>query len=178
MPTSVKSIEGYWKDFYIPDFLAVHQPLDNIPNEFRIFGNLPITPQAEDLPRGLDKFLGRWEGIEYGPYGETGTRVVLLISAISSQGGIAYLWAGTDLQYPFYVKEIHFQTISGEIPTIQWQGDLTGPLEGRGVLGALSIQYDRATDHLVGSVRIPPSQDVIRTIQFVHGDTYHYFRDY
>lgn len=177
-PTREKPAKGYWKDFYTPDFSAVHQPLDTVPNEFRIFGNLPITPPEEDLPGGLKKFLGRWEGLEYTIFGETGTRVVLLINGISPTEGTAYLWAGTDLQYPFYVKEIHFRVVPGEQPAIEWQGDLTGPPEGRGILGAISIGYDPETDQLVGSVRIPPSQEVIRTIQFAHGDTYHYFRDY
>ena len=147
-------------------------------NEFLIFGNLPISPPSEELPPGLEEFLGRWEGIEFGPYGETGTRAVLLITTITPQDGTAYLWAGTDLQYPFYIKEIHFRVIPGETPAIEWQGDLTGPPEGKGVQGVISFAYNQETTQLVGSVRLPPSQQVIRTIQLAHGEAYRYYRDY
>ncbi len=84
-----------------------------------------LPPQKTRLD-ALAAFLGRWEGLEIGPYGETGTQLVLLVSKITPQDGTAYLWAGTDLQYPFFIKEIHFQVIPGENPAIEWQADLTG----------------------------------------------------
>ena len=177
-PTSEHPIEAFWKDFYTPDFSAVHLPLDDIPNEFLIFGNLPISPPAYDLPPGLVSFLGRWEGLEFGSYGETGTRLVLLVTSISPQRGTAYLWAGTDLQYPFYVKEIHFRVIPGDEPAIEWQADLTGSPEGKGLQGVISIVHEQETDQLVGSVRVPPSQQVVRTIQLAHGEAYRYYSNY
>lgn len=101
-----------------------------------------------------------------------------MITNITSQDGTAYLWAGSDLQYPFYIKEIHFHIADLEMPTIEWQGDLSGPPEGNGIQGAISYSYNQETDQLVGQVCIPPSQQVIRTIQLTHGDAYHYFRNY
>jgi hypothetical protein len=150
--------KAFWKDFYTTNFSAVHLPLDNVPNEFLIFGNLPVSSPAKELPPGLENFLGRWEGIEFGPYGETGTRVVLLITDISPQGGTAYLWAGTDLQYPFYVKEIHFRVIPGERPAIEWQGLLSGPPERKGAPGSHLHRFWKENDRLVAPCAFPPSR--------------------
>ncbi len=114
--TTNKPIEASWKNFYTPDFTAVHQPLDSENNEFLIFGNLDVSPPTENTSKALAAFLGRWEGVEIGPYGDTGTQLVLLVSQITPQDGIAYLWAGTDLQYPFFIKEIQFQSDSRRLP--------------------------------------------------------------
>ena len=177
-PTTENPLEAAWKNFYTPDFSAVHQPLDSENNEFLIFGNLDVFPPAENTSEALAAFLGRWEGVEIGAFGETGTQLILLVNQITPQDGTAYLWAGTDLQYPFFIKEIHFQVISGENPTIEWQADLTGHPEGNGIVGLISFSYDPLSDRLLGNIRVPPSAQVARTVELHRGQALHYFRDY
>ena len=178
VPTTDNPNEASWKNFYTPDFTTVHQPLDSENNEFLIFGNLEVSAPIESIPEALVAFQGRWEGNEIGPYGETGTQLVLLVSQITPQDGTAYLWAGTDLQYPFFIKEIHFQVIPGEYPVIEWQADLTGHPEGNGVVGLISFSYDPVSDRLLGNIRVPPSEQVARSVELHRGQALHYFRDY
>jgi hypothetical protein len=176
--TTDNPLEASWKNFYTPDFTAVHQPLDSENNEFLIFGNLDVSPPTKNTSETLAAFLGRWEGVEIGPYGETGTQLVLLVNQITPQDGTAYLWAGTDLQYPFYIKEIHFKVIPGQSTTIEWQADLTGHPEGNGIVGLISFSYDPLSDQLLGKIRVPPSEQVTRSVELHRGQALHYFRDY
>ena len=176
--TTDNPLEASWKNFYTPDFTAIHQPLESGNNEFLIFGNLDVSLPAENTSKALAAFLGRWEGVEIGPYGETGIQLVLMVSQITPQDGTAYLWAGTDLQYPFFIKEIHFQVITGENPTIEWQADLTGHPEGKGIVGLISFSYDPVSDRLLGNIHVPPSEQIARSVELHRGKALHYFRDY
>jgi len=176
--TTENPTEASWKDFYTPDFAAVHQPMDSENNEFLIFGNLDVSPPTENTSEALAAFLGRWEGVEIGPYGDTGTQLVMLVSQITPQDGIAYLWAGTDLQYPFFIKEIQFRVIPGDSPIIEWRADLTGHPEGKGVVGLITFSYDPVSDRLLGNIRVPPSEQVARSVELHRGQARHYFRDY
>ena len=50
------------KEFVVTDFDAVHSQAKDDPNKYLIFGNLPVSKPAADLPPELAAFLGRWEG--------------------------------------------------------------------------------------------------------------------
>ena len=45
---------------------------------------------------------------------------MLVIQDISAQGGKAYIWLGTNLQYPSSVQEIDFKVIPGAAPVIDF----------------------------------------------------------
>jgi predicted esterase len=109
------------KDFPIIDFGAVHSPVNTDANTYLIFGNLPVPQPAQDLSTDLAAFLGRWEGYDYSPPVKMDYKIVLVIQDISTQGGTAFLWLGTNLQYPSSVQEIHFQVISGTPPAIEFR---------------------------------------------------------
>jgi predicted peptidase len=105
---------------FTPDFEAVHSPVNDDANTYLIFGKIPVSPAAQGLSPELAAFLGRWEGYDYGPPVKKDYKIVLAIQNISAQGGTAFLWMGTNLQYPFSVQEIHFQVKPGAAPVIEF----------------------------------------------------------
>ena len=111
------------QDLEIEDFDALHSPVDGDTNTHLIFGNLPISDPAADLEPELAAFLGRWEGYSYAPPVQKDWKFVLVIQEITAQDGKAFLWMGTNLQYPSEVKEIHFRVTHGpgDIPSIEWE---------------------------------------------------------
>ncbi|HVM73058.1 MAG TPA: hypothetical protein VMT91_14945 [Anaerolineales bacterium] len=109
------------KDFKITDFDSVHSPVGTDGNTYLIFGALPVSPPAPDLPPSLAAFLGRWEGYDYSPPVKQDYKIVLLIQSISARGGTAYLWLGTNLQYPAVVQQVQFQVVNTPDPAIQFR---------------------------------------------------------
>jgi len=105
---------------FTPDFETVHSPVNNDGNTYLIFGKIPITPATQGLSPELTAFLGRWEGYDYGPPVKKDYKIVLVIQDISTTGGKAYLWLGTNLQYPSSIQEIQFKVISGVAPIIEF----------------------------------------------------------
>ncbi|HEX2997923.1 MAG TPA: hypothetical protein VHP14_24075, partial [Anaerolineales bacterium] len=91
---------GSTENFMISDFDAVHAPVGQDANEYLIFGNLPVPSPAANLPSELAVFIGRWEGYDYSPPVKKDYKLVLVIQEITAQGGKAFLWMGTNLQYP------------------------------------------------------------------------------
>ncbi len=137
--------DTYAAELDASDFEAMHSPVDGDANEYLIFGNVPVLTPAADLPAEWTVFLGRWEGYNYGPPVKKDHKVVLVIQEMTEQGGRLVAWAGTNLQYPDMLYEIHFRVLAGESPTIEWQ--MTWP-------GGLSLlnrfTYDRSSDLLEG----------------------------
>ena len=108
-------------------------------NEHLILGAIPISQSAQSLAPELTAFLGRWEGYDDSPPVKRDTKGVLVIQEITAQGGRAFLWAGANLQYPFWVKEIQFRVVPGATPSIEWEGDLAGGPNGAGGRGAFTL---------------------------------------
>lgn len=180
LPTStwVSDPEAFWKDFPIPDFDVVHAPVNGSANEYLIFGNLPVKPPTADLPSELAVFLGRWEWRDSAPPLEFENRGVLLVQEIDKQGGVGYLWAGADLQYPFFVKEFHFRVLPGTPPGIEWNADFTGAPEMMGVKGMVSLSYNPDQEVLHGGILIPPSEEIDRPIEMRRGESAYVYKDY
>jgi predicted esterase len=109
------------KEFVITDFDAVHSPVNGDANEHLIFGNIPVSKPAANLPPELAVFLGRWEGYDYSPPVKKDRKVVLVIQEITAQGGRAFGWSGTNLQFPDTVGEINFRVVPGDSPSLEWQ---------------------------------------------------------
>ena len=107
------------KDF-TPDFETAHSPVNNDGNTYLIFGKIPITPATQGLSPELTAFLGRWEGYDYSPPVKKDYKIVLVIQDISATRGKAFLWLGTNLQYPSSIQEIQFKVISGVAPIIEF----------------------------------------------------------
>ena len=84
----------------VADFDQAHSPVDGDANKYLIFGNLPVSKPAADLPPLLVKFLGRWEGYVYAPPVKVDRKLVLVITEINTREGKAIGWSGTNLQYP------------------------------------------------------------------------------
>jgi predicted esterase len=107
------------KDF-APDFETVHSLVNNDANTYLIFGKIPISQAAQGISPGLAAFLGRWEGYDYSPPVRKDYKIVLVIQDISAKGGKAFIWMGTNLQYPSSIQEIHFKVIPGAAPAIEF----------------------------------------------------------
>ncbi|MBN2146223.1 MAG: hypothetical protein JW726_02500 [Anaerolineales bacterium] len=135
-------------EFAITDFSAVHAPVNGDANKYLIFGNLAVSKPAADLPPELAIFLGRWEGYDYGPPVKKDRKAVLVIQEITTQGGTAYGWSGTNIQYPELVKEFHFRVVWGDPPSIEWQE--TWP-NGRKQI--VTFTYDSEKDQLIGWIK-------------------------
>ena len=75
-------------------------------------------PKGPAVSADLAAFLGRWEGYSYSPPVKKDWKFVLVIQEITAQGGKAFFWGGTNLQYPGWVKEIQFSVVSGAPPAI------------------------------------------------------------
>jgi predicted esterase len=171
--------ETYWKDFSVADFDAVHSPLPGGGEGHLIFGAIPVPTPAEDLAPELAAFLGRWEGYDYAPPVKKDNKGVLVIQEITSTGGKAYLWAGTNLQYPYWIKEIGFHVNSfGGSPVIEWQADLTGAPGGTGVTATIRLGYDPETQELRGGFNIPSSGVLLGTWRLSRAESFPVFPDY
>jgi predicted esterase len=118
------------KNFEIEDFEAVHFPVNGKANAYLIFGNIPVSPPAQELSPALTAFLGRWEGYDYSHPVKKDYKMVLVIQEISAQGGKAFLWLGTNLQYPSSIQEVHFSVLPGDIPAIEFDATFEGPTQG------------------------------------------------
>ncbi|MBP1694015.1 MAG: phospholipase [Chloroflexi bacterium] len=154
------------KDFTITDFEAVHAPVNNDANEFLIFGNLPITPAAQGLSTELAAFLGRWEGYDYSPPVKKDYKIVLVIQDISAQGGKAFLWLGTNLQYPSSIQEINFMEVPGAAPAIEFDATFGNSTQ------TLRLVYDPNKKTL-------GSQDsTYRALELSRAKTFYVYKDY
>ncbi len=109
------------KDLDLTDFEALHAPAGDDANTYLVFGNIPAAPPALGLSAQLAPFLGRWEGYDYSPPVQKDYKIVLVVQEITAQEGRAYLWLGTNLQYPSVVQEIQFTVIPGTSPAIEFR---------------------------------------------------------
>lgn len=171
--------ETSWKDFTITDFDAVHSPIPGDEEGHLIFGAIPIAAPPENLAPELAGLLGRWEGYDYAPPVKKDNKGVLVIQEISPKGGKAYLWAATNLQYPYWVKEIDFRVItSGATPVLEWEGDLAGAPGVSGGKGVFRMAYDPETQELRGGVDIPSYGVLSGTFRLSRAETFPVFPDY
>ena len=109
------------KEFVMSDFDAVHSQIAGDPNQYLIFGNVPISKPAADLPPDLAAYLGRWEGYSYLPPVKKDQKFVFVIPEISQQSGKLIGWTGTNLQFPNVVGELRFRVTDGAKPALEWQ---------------------------------------------------------
>ncbi len=164
--------ETSMEDFVIEDFDVVHAPVNGDTNEFLIFGGLPVLPPAADLPVGLAAFLGRWEGYSYAPPVEKDWKAVLVIQEITAQGGKAFLWWSTNLQYPRAVTEIQFRVVTDTPPTIEWQyWDNSGK-------NVITVTLDAAADQLEGWLNNTASNTTAGPIELTRDQTFYVYKDY
>jgi predicted esterase len=171
--------ETSWTDFEITDFTAVHSPIPGDDERHLIFGAIPISVPEEGLAPELAAFLGRWEGYDYSPPVKKDSKGVLVIQEISEHGGKAYLWAGTNLQYPFWIKEIRFRVIRfGGSPVIEWQADLSGAPGGMGITDPIRLGYDPETGELRGGVNVPSSGVLYGAFRLSRAETFPVYPDY
>ncbi|HET7377833.1 MAG TPA: prolyl oligopeptidase family serine peptidase, partial [Anaerolineae bacterium] len=157
---------------------AVHSLVNGDANENLIFGAIPIKPAAPNLDPNLAAFLGRWEGYDYGPPIAKDHKGVFVVQDISSQGGTAYLWAATNLQYPYWVKQIHFRVVSGAVPTIEWLGDVTGHPSGTTGVFTYTFAIDHSQDAIKGGIGLSSDSVLSGTIKFTHDQTFYVYQDY
>jgi len=171
--------ESSWKDFKITDFAAVHSPFPGGGEGNLIFGAIPVPAPAENLAPELAAFLGRWEGCDYAPPVAKDYKGVLVVREITPQGGRAYLWAGTNLQYPYWIKEIafHINYFDGS-PVIEWQADLTGAPGAAGMTAPVRLGYDPETKELRGGFNVPTSGVLFGTWRFAHAERFPVYADY
>jgi predicted esterase len=158
--------------FPIADFDAVHSPVGEDGNEYLIFGGLPVASPPADLSPDWTAFLGRWEGYSYAPPVKKDYKFVLFVQEISAEGGSAYLWFGTNLQYPEGIEKIRFRTVPGDPPSIEWQYPEGG---GKSVCTAA---YDPDSGQLEGWIRQTQSGSTWGPIRLSRDQTFHVYKDY
>jgi predicted esterase len=153
------------KDF-TPDFEAVHSQVNNDPNTYLIFGNIPVSAPAQGLSPELAAFLGRWEGYDYSPPVKKDFKIVLVIQDISAKGGMAYIWLGTNLQYPGSVQEIRFRVLQGAAPAIEFDARFGNSTK--------TVRLMHASDK---NMLISPDA-AHRPIELNQGQTFYVYKDY
>jgi predicted esterase len=151
---------------FAPDFETVHSPVNNDSNTYLVFGKIPISPAAQGLSPDLAAFLGRWEGYDYSPPVKKDYKIVLVIQDISSQGGKAFLWLGTNLQYPSSIQEIHFQVISGAAHAIEFKASFDGSTK------TIRLTYDPGKKLLES-----PDNDH-RPLELSQNQSFYVYKDY
>ncbi len=167
-----------WKDFIITNFSAIHLPVNGDENEHLIFGAIPISQPAQNLSPDLAAFLGRWEGYDYSPPVKKDYKGILVIQEITPKGGNAFFWSGSNLQFPFWVKEIKFKVVPGTTPSIQWQDDLTGGPNGMSGMGTFMFTYDREKGVLKGGINLPGDSALKGPLEFNRNKSFYVYRDY
>ena len=143
-----------WKDRDVTDFDAFHSPADGDERNYLIFGNIPMHAPGEQLAPKLSAFLGRWEGYDSG----SPVKLVLVIQEISEDGGTAFLWAGTNLQHPSDLKEIHFTVLPGEAPSIAWDAVWGMEPDNQIIEGGLEFSYQLESGELRGGIWFSPDK--------------------
>jgi predicted peptidase len=171
-------VDTSWKYFSGTDFSAVHSPVNGDANEHLIFGAIPISTPAPDLAPELAAFLGRWEGYDYSPPVKKDNKGVLVIQEITLQGGRAFLWGATNLQFPFWVKEIQFKIVPGATPSIEWQGDLAGAPNSAGGKGTFTFAYDRDQHVLRGGINLPHGKALDGPFKLSQNRSFYVYEDY
>ncbi len=177
-PPAVVTVTASWKDFSSADFNAIHSPVNGDANEHLIFGAIPIATPASDLPPALAAFLGRWEGYDYSPPVKKDNKGVLVIQEITLQGGKAYLWGASNLQYPFWVKEIQFKVVPGAVPAIEWQGDVAGVPSGASGIETFTFAYDPDRHVLKGGVNLSPGKALTGPFELSGNQSFAVYQDY
>ncbi|MBN1430670.1 MAG: hypothetical protein JXB07_20030 [Anaerolineae bacterium] len=160
------------QDFDIVDFDAVHAPIGEDSNEYLIFGNLPVSQPDADISPDLAAFLGRWEGYSYAPPVKKDWKFVLVIQEITAEGGKAFLWMGTNLQYPSEVKEIAFRVVPGDPPSIE------SVYEANDTRGILTFAYDPDQELLRGQIEISLGINDRSAIELSHDRSFTVYKDY
>ena len=155
-----------------------HAPVGEDENTFLIFGGLPVSPPEPGLAPELAAFLGRWEGLSDGARDPGAYAAVLVVQEIGPRGGVAYLWAGEDFQYPYFAKKIRFRVVPGRIPAIEWVGSLSGAPGGASMQGVFRFIYDRSKDALVGRLETRPASPAPITLELGRGRSAVYYPDF
>ncbi len=161
------------KELVITNFVAVHSPVNGDVNKYLIFGNLPISTPAPDLPPELAVFLGRWEGYGYMPPVKKDRKFVLVIPEITRQEGKLIGWSGPNLQFPDTVGELHFRVVAGDVPAIEWQIDWSDMLREID-----TFTYDRSKDMLQGWIKLPPDTTSYGPIELSRDRSFYVYKDY
>ena len=157
-------------NYEITDFEGTHLAVNGSTNEYLIFGRVPITPAGPDVPADVAALLGRWEGYSYGPPVNKDWKVVLVITEIGAQDGRALFWAGTNVQYPSAICQVHFR-VEHEAgrPTIEWEYQQDGP-------NRLKFMHDAQAGILRGWLDSP--QGTAGPIQLNREQALTVFKDY
>ena len=103
---------------------------------------------------------------------------MLVIQEITPQGGKAFVWAGTNLQFPFWVKEIQFQVVPGAVPSIQWEGDLMGAPNVASGKGTFTFAYDRDKQILKGGINLLNDDALNGPFELNRNQSFYVYRDY
>ena len=157
----------------ITDFDAVHSPVNGDANEHLIFGNIPISKPAADLPPELAVFLGRWEGYSYALPVKKDYKLVLVIQAITAQGGKLFGYSGADLQYPDRVAEVNFRVVQGDALSIELQA-----IRPDGSKEISAFTYDHDSGLLRGWVKFPANNFTYGPFELNRDRSFYVYQDY
>jgi predicted esterase len=171
--TPVRSLdETGMADSAAGDFDALHSPVESEAGEFLIFGNLLSKAPAADLPAEYAAFLGRWEGYSYGPPVNRDWKYVFAVREVSREGGRASLWAGANLQYPAWIKDVDFRFVQGNTLRLEWQY-----AEDEKAY-TWTWTYDSTADVLRGWRTMTSTGRAWGPVELGRGRSFHVYRDY
>ena len=97
---------------------------------------------------------------------------MVVVQEITPQRGKAFLWTGTNLQYPDLIKEVEFRVVLGDIPSIEcgYWGD-----NGQTIF---SFAHDSDTNMLRGWQKIPAYDSSWGPIELSRDRSFYVYKDY
>jgi hypothetical protein len=165
-PSPMALFETGVQPYEVVNFDAVHQPIDAGGNAALIFGALPMTPAATGIAPELAAFLGRWEGYGLGPPIKGDWRYAVAVTEITPRDGTAFVWAGTNTQFPSRIEQVHFRvTGEGADTALEWDQTVGG------TYAVVSVRHAADTDALEAVATPGGSKAPGETVLLTRGTT-------
>ena len=169
---SYKKNKSIVDNIIIKNFDATHKLVNDEDGKYLIFGNIPIKKTKKALSHDLSSFLGRWEGYDYAPPVTKDYKYVLIIQEITKKDGTAYLWYGTNIQYPYMIKKIKFKVVPGNSPSIEWE------YNEKGINKIHKFIYSSEKKSLIGKKIIPNNEHFQSDIKLNKNQSFCVYKDY
>ena len=159
-------------DAVVTDFDETHSLVNKDTGKHLIFGKISVSEPKENLSPELNAFLGRWEGFSFAPPVSKDWKYVLVIQEISQRRGKAYLWCGTNIQYPDWIKKINFRVINGKILSIEWD------YEEKDIKKTFLFTYDANKKSLIGWQKDSTTNESSGPIELEQTQSFYVYKDY
>jgi hypothetical protein len=130
LAVDISSFDFSWSETDPYDFESWNSVTSIDPNEYLIFGNVPVSTAAPGTEPILESMLGRWEGYDEGWAVKNDIKIVFVIQEINNQYGHALLYSSNNLQYPQVIREVLFEVVNTNDGRIHWKAPFPEGYEG------------------------------------------------